>query len=83
MGFIFNRPALKNNSMNPFKYLLNLYNRLDSYSKGHLIAILIGSFFVNSIFFIQGLLAGDLMLWLLVFIVSLFSIAVFIGANID
>lgn len=83
MGFIFNRPALKNNSMNPFKYLLNLYNRLDSYSKGHFIAILIGSFFVNSIFFIQGLLAGDLMLWLLVFIVSLFSIAVFIGSNID
>lgn len=69
--------------MNLFKYLCSLYNRLDSYSKGHLIAILIGGLFINSIYFIQGLLAGDLMLLVLVFIATSFAVAVFIGSNID
>lgn len=66
-----------------FKHLSAIYNRLDDYSKGHLIAILIGSLFVNSIFFIHGLLAGDLMLWVLVFIVTSLGVSAFICSNID
>lgn len=69
--------------INPFKYLKSIYNRLDSYSKGHLVAILVGALFINSIYFIQGLLAGDLMLWLLVFVATSFGVAVFVGSNID
>lgn len=67
----------------PFRILKSIYNRLDDYSKGHLVAILIGSLFINSIYFIQGLLAGDLLLWLLVFMATSFGVAVFIGSNID
>lgn len=69
--------------INPFKLLKSIYNRLDSYSKGHLVAILVGALFINSIYFIQGLLAGDLMLWLLVFVATSFGVAVFVGSNID
>lgn len=68
---------------NPFKRLKAIYNKLDDYSKGHLIAVLIGCLFVNSIYFIQGWLAGDLMMWLLVFIVTSLGVAVFVCSNID
>lgn len=68
---------------NPFKYLKSVYNRLDDYEKGHLMAILVGCLFINSVYFIQGLLAGDLLLWLLVFVATSFGVAVFIGSNID
>ena len=67
----------------PFKFLKSIYNKLDDYSKGHLVAILIGCLFVNFIYFIQGLLAGDLMLWLLVLIVTSLGVAVFVCSNID